>query len=85
MRTGLFHSDSVPIEDGGRLAQFVAGTTETITPAAAFAAWTAGESASAAAARQRMIERHGHRTHSTTTAEGQERMIQRGGNGNGEA
>jgi len=78
MKKGLFHCDSVPIEDGSKLALFVNGIEEPITAAAAYAEWTAGESESAAAARQRMIDRHS-RTHSETAAEGRENMIQRQG------
>lgn len=85
MRIGLFHSDSIQVESGSKLAAFVKGTQESITPAAAYAEWMAGESESAAEARQRMIDRHERKAHSTTAGEGRARMIQRGGNGNGEA
>lgn len=70
--------DVAPLPDGIRAAQFVLGTAEPVTPAAAYAAWTADESESAAAARQRMIDRHS-RPRSTTAAEARENMIQRQG------
>ena len=76
MKKGLFHCDSVQIEEGSRLAQFVNGVEEPVTPAAAYAAFTANESESVAAARQRMIARHG-KPHSATAAEGRENMIKR--------
>lgn len=76
MEKGLFRCDSVPIEEGSKLALFVNGTQEPITPAAAYAEWIADESEGAAAARQRMIDRHS-RTHSATAAEGRENMIRR--------
>ena len=47
---GLFHYDSVQIEKGSKLAQLVNGIEGPVTPAAAYSAWTAGESASAAEA-----------------------------------
>lgn len=78
MKKGLFHCDSVPIEEGSKLALFVNGIEGPVTPAAAYAAMMDGESESAAVARQRMIDRHS-RPHSETAAEGRENMIQRQG------
>lgn len=78
MKIGLFHCDSDPIEEGSRLAAFLSGTQEPVTPAAAYAEWMDGESESAATARQRMIDRHS-RTHSASAAEGRENMIRRQG------
>lgn len=78
MKKGLLHHDSVSIEEGSKLALFVNGTEEPVTPAAAYAQWMAGESESAAAARQRMIDRHS-RAHSASAAEGRENMIKRQG------
>lgn len=78
MKKGLFHRDSVAIEEGSRLARFLEGVSEPITPEAAFTEWTAGESASAAEARQRMIDRH-NRPRSASAAEGREGMIKRQG------
>lgn len=75
--------DTAPLPDSIRAAQFVAGTVEPVTPAAAYAEWTAGESEGAAEARQRMIDRHERKARSKSAAEGRERMIQRGGTGNG--
>ena len=79
MKKGLFRFDGVQLEEGSKLALFVRGSQEPVTPAAAHAAWTAGESESAAAARQRMIDRHTRGTHSKTAAEAREAMIQRQG------
>ena len=79
MKKGLFRVDSVQLEEGSKLARFLNGVQEPVTPAAAHAAWTAGESESAAAARERMIARHTRGTHSKTAAEGRENMIQRQG------
>lgn len=78
MKRGLFHCDSVPIEEGSRLAAYLSGTQEPVTPAAAYAEWMDGESESAAAARQRMIDRH-NRPHSASAGEGRENMIHRQG------
>ena len=78
MKKGLFHHDSVSIEEGGRLAAFLNGEQEPVTPAAAYAEFTAGESEGAAAARQRMIDRH-NRARSASAAEARESMIQRQG------
>ena len=71
--------DVAPLPDSMRAKQFVEGTAEPVTPAAAYAAWTAGESESAKAARQRMIARHTRGTHSKTADEGRKNMIQRHG------
>lgn len=65
--------DSIPIREGDRLAQFVNGGGA-ITPAAAYTEWI-GEGENAAAARQRMIDRHTRGGHSKTATEGRERMI----------
>ena len=78
MKKRLFHCDGIPIEEGSKLARFLNGVQEPVTPAAAHAQWTAGESESAKEARQRMIDRHS-RTHSTSAAEAREAMIQRQG------
>ena len=78
MKKGLFRRDSVSIEEGSKLALFVNGIEGPVTPAAAYTAMMDGESESAAAARQRMIDRH-KRAHSATAAEARENMIQRQG------
>ena len=78
LKRNQMRHDVAPLPDGIRAALFVEGIAEPVTPAAAHAAWTAGESESAAAARQRMIDRH-KRAHSATAAEGRENMIRRGG------
>lgn len=78
MKKGLFHCDGISIEEGGKLAAFLNGTQEPITPAATYTEFMAGESESAAAARQRMIARHG-KPHSATAAEGRENMVRRQG------
>ena len=78
MKKGLFHHDSVYLEEGGKLAAFLNGVREPITPGAAYVEFTAGQSESAAAARQRMIDRH-NRPHSATAAEARENMIRRQG------
>lgn len=70
--------DVAPLPDGIRAALFVEGISEPVTPTTAHAAWTAGESEGAAAARQRMIARH-VRPHSATAAEARGGMIQRQG------
>lgn len=78
MKKGLFYQDGVSIEEGSKLAAFLNGTQEPVTPAAAYAAMMAGEGEGAAAARRRMIGRHS-RPHSTNAAEARTNMIQRQG------
>ena len=55
LKRNQMRHDVAPLPDGIRTALFVEGIAEPVTPAAAYAAWTAGESESAEAARQRMI------------------------------
>ena len=78
LKRNQMRHDVAPLPDGIRAALFVEGIAEPVTPAAAHAAWTAGESESAAAARQRMIDRH-NRPRSASAAEGRAAMIRRGG------
>lgn len=86
LKRNQMRHDVAPLPDGIRAALFVEGIAEPVTPAAAYTAWTAGESESAAAARQRMIDRHGGKKRSETAADGRENMIRRGGGkGNGAA
>ena len=84
MKKRLFHRDSVQLEEGSKLALFVNGVQEPITPEQAYSEFMAGEGDGAAAARQRMIDRSS-RPHSESSTEARENMIRRGGGRSGAA